>query len=86
MSYLRRFLLILLVRPLSGTRFVLELFSQAMVAGAPLAHFTNFHDTLTNIHQTPSAIAGAACSLRVSCVQAPAHRVAPHALVNPSQS
>ena len=66
-------------------RVVLALFSQAMIAGEPLPHLTNFHDKLTNIQQTPSAIAGAARSPRVRCVQAPAHRVVRHAQVDPSQ-
>jgi len=49
---------------------VLVLFSQAMIAGEPLPHLTNFHDKLTNTQQTPLAIAGAARSPRVRCVQA----------------
>ena len=60
------------------------LFSQAMIAGEPLPHLTNFHDKLTNFQQTPSAIAGAARSPRVRCVQAPAHRVVRHPQVDPS--
>ena len=45
--------------------------SQAIITGEPLPRLTNFHDTLTTSQQRPSAIAGAACSLDVSCVQAP---------------
>jgi hypothetical protein len=29
-------------------------FSQAMIAGEPLAQLTNFHDILTEVHQTPT--------------------------------
>ena len=65
-------------------RVVLALFSQAMIACEPLPHLTNFHDKLTNFQQTPSAIAGAARSPRVRCVQAPAHRVVRHPQVDPS--
>ena len=61
--------------PFRDERVVLTLFSPAMIAGEPLPHLTNFHDLLTNIHQTPSAIAGAKRSPPVRCVQAPVHRV-----------
>lgn len=71
--------------PFRDERFALVLFSQAMIAGESLPHLTNFHDKLTNIQQTPSAIAVAARSPRVRCVQAPAHRVVRHAQVDPSQ-
>src|SRR6266567_807383 len=69
MCHLRRLL------PFRDERVVLTLFSPAMIAGEPLPHLTNFHDLLTNIHQTPSAIAGAKRSPPVRCVQAPVHRV-----------
>src|SRR5258708_23965217 len=71
--------------PFRGEGVVLEFFSQALIAGESLPHLTNFHDKLTNMQQMPLAIAGAACSPRMSCVQAPAHRVIRHALANPSQ-
>jgi hypothetical protein len=44
--------------PFLDKHIVTELFSQAIVAGEPLPPFTNFHDTLTNSEQTPSAKPG----------------------------
>src|SRR5450755_2969392 len=60
-------------------------FSQAMIAGEPLPQLTNFHDILTNIHQTPSTIAGAVYFPRLRCVLASAPGVVRRALAAPSQ-